>query len=136
MAGGSCFMGLSWTQKVSRLIGLSVGSALPNRQSFSLESSTNISFTNCLPSAVLEALSSTASLTELLVSICWASRWASFEISMKLFSASGLQLGSSPSECPLLVSFCVCVSIPTEMHFSLCLTGPRKTSSSSSSSPL
>lgn len=74
-------------------------------------------------------------------SVIFFSRWlakiqASLQISSKFSSSSGLQLGSSPNDGPLLTLSFVWVSTPREMHLSLCVTGPRKTSSSTSPSPL
>lgn len=127
--GGSWFMGLSWTQKVSLLIGLSESAGL-NMPSLADVSTSNFSTS----SGTLEAaVRSFPTGSERVLSRWLTKTWASLQISSKFSSSSGLQLGSSPKDGPLLKLSFVWVSTPWETHLSLCVTEPKKTSSSTSS---
>lgn len=117
MAGGSCFIGLSWTQNVSLLIGLSASAGLLNMFSFSDESTSNFSVCSCS----FEAADG-PSFLEGFVTVL--SRWltkrcASLQISSKFSSSKGLQLGSSPRDGSLLTLSFTWTSMPWEIHFSL-----------------
>ena len=128
-AGGSCFMGLSWTQKVSRLMGLSVLAVWPSMPSLASTSCTNSSLSVVVSVFMLVVLSS--SLCGRLSSLpcSWsASLWASWHTASSWSPDSGLQLPNVPIRLPSSR-----VATLTETHFSVWLTGPTNTSSSSSS---
>ena len=134
-AAGSCFMGLSCTQKVSLLTGLRtplVG--LLNIPSLDPVSCTKSSDLFLSLSSVGEPLVPPLFGCGWLPSSSQASCWASLQISSNFSPVRGLQLCSSPTDrSPLLTLSLHLVSSPTVIPLSLWLMGPTKTSSSSSS---
>lgn len=127
IAGGSCFRGLSCTQKVCRLMGLNT--LLDCSNTFSLVSESWINSSGCVITAEVVSLSLSSSLCEWVSSppCSWlASLWASWHIASSWSPLSGLQLECS---CPPLS----CVFTLADAHLSLRLAGSKNTSSSSSS---
>lgn len=122
MTGGSCFSGLSCTQKVCRLFGLTPLVVWARRPSLVSASSTNSSC-SVMVSMVILVVSLFSSCDTVLCS--WlASLWASWHTASSCSPVSGLQV---------MLWFSRGDATLTEMHFSLWLTGPTNTSSSSSS---